>query len=334
MAATPRHHLVPQFLLREFADQAGRLRMIDRRDVSGAPRLVSVNNACNEAGFYRIDTDDVDPDHRDGHDPEVIEKHLSVFEARAKRALYTMVHSDPPWEPYDRFDVVNFVALQYVRGWRFRRMLDERGTAVMRHLLRSDPDRLRQMAVDLARSDGLPVNETTIAAGIEEMVGPRGPRLVSSKPNAIQIGLKSAFGPLGEMLWVRALKVVHFAPDTTLLTSDSPVATWSPGNTGRVLPLGTAAAVALPIAPTTALWFTRGGTDGHSNARAVRAAQINHVVADSAERWIFTHPERGALDKLAINPEPPVLAEGDEFALSDLLLARSIDQSRAGSRRR
>lgn len=300
MASTPRHHVVPQFLLRRFADASGKLHMVSRDDIEGRRLPVTVNNACNEAGFYRVESEDVDLDHRQEHDPEVIEKHLSVFEDRGERALAEIFNTDPPWDLHARFHLVNFAALQYVRGWSFRRYLNEIGTLTMRRVLMSDTDRLREMAVQLLRSDGRAITDSALASQIDEIVGPSGPHLVSSKPNAIQTGMEFAFGPLGEMLWVRALRVLHFEENSPLLTSDNPVVTWSPRPAERVEPLRLAAGIALPVSPTCALWFARRGHDGHSYSGVARAGQINFAVADSAEKWIFAHPDTNPLANLDI----------------------------------
>ncbi|MDP9117162.1 MAG: DUF4238 domain-containing protein [Actinomycetota bacterium] len=48
-----RHHLVPQFLLRRFADANGKLIMVKPGDLEVAVP-VTVNNACNEAGFTAL----------------------------------------------------------------------------------------------------------------------------------------------------------------------------------------------------------------------------------------------------------------------------------------
>ncbi len=95
MASTPRHHLVPQFLLRRFADDDAKLVMVKRDDLS-VSLPTTVNNACNEAGFYRIDTEDVAPSHQDGHDPEAAEKTLAAFEARADKSIRRIIEGATP----------------------------------------------------------------------------------------------------------------------------------------------------------------------------------------------------------------------------------------------
>ena len=73
---TPRHHTVPQFYLRNFANQDGQVLLVDR-DALGRANLTTVKKACAEVGFYRVDPDAFvlgDDDQRP--DPEIIEQHL------------------------------------------------------------------------------------------------------------------------------------------------------------------------------------------------------------------------------------------------------------------
>lgn|SRR6185437_896459 len=81
-----RHHLVPQFWLRNFADSRERLMMIPRRPPHQR-RGVSVAKACAEQGFYEIATSDLEESHRAGHDPEAVEKVLASLEGTVSRIM-------------------------------------------------------------------------------------------------------------------------------------------------------------------------------------------------------------------------------------------------------
>lgn len=98
----PRHHLVPQFLLRNFANKREELRAWPRDDLtSGHP--ISVNRACNEIGFYRIEVDDLEPWARGGHDPEQVEKVLSALEGDAAAVVAQLIESEIPHTEQDLF---------------------------------------------------------------------------------------------------------------------------------------------------------------------------------------------------------------------------------------
>ncbi len=57
--AMARHHLVPQMLLRRFAED-GRILQASPRD-GGSPIHMTVSKACAEAGFYELE---LEPQHQ------------------------------------------------------------------------------------------------------------------------------------------------------------------------------------------------------------------------------------------------------------------------------
>lgn len=305
MATTPRHHLVPQFLLRWFADGDGKLIMVKRDDLD-ASFPSTVNNACNEAGYYRIETEDLEPGYRDGHDPEALEKLLSVFESRAEQAIRHLLDDTPPWTDEDRYHLAHFTALQYVRGWHFRKQLDELGTLAMRREMLADRPSLERSAKRFLRERGEPATQKAVAEFIQRAYGSGGPRLVLGKSHAIQTTFRFAMETLVPMLFTRPLRLVHFAEDAPLLTSDSPVVTWAPGTpASRVVALSDAATITLPLTPSLALSFAVRGHDAIGTAGATRARQINTAAADLADRWIYYHPDTAPLAGLVIPSERP-----------------------------
>lgn len=305
MATTPRHHLVPQFLLRRFADADNKLIMVKREDLSSS-FSTTVNNACNEAGFYRIETEDIETGHREGHDPEALEKLLSVFESRANDALKHLLDGAPPWTDEDRYHLATFTALQYVRGWRLRKQFDEIGTLTMRREMLTNRPQLERSAKRLLRQRGEPATRKAVAAFVDHSYGPQGPRLVFDKSHAIQTSFRFALKTLVPMLFTRPLRLLHFTRDAPLLTSDSPVVIWAPDRPDeRVVALVDAATITLPLAPNLALSFSRSGQDAVAKPGATRARQINTAVADIVDRWIYHHPDTSPLNDLDIPSEKP-----------------------------
>lgn len=305
MAKYPRHHLVPQFLLRRFADAGNKLVMVKRDDLSYSATS-TVAKACNEAGFYRIETDYINPDHRAAHDPEALEKTLSVFETRADRAIKSLLGGAPPWSERDHYDLGMFMAFQYVRGWHFRKQFDEMGTLAMRREMLANRPRVEGLAKRYLRERGEKVTSESVDQFINSAFGPDGPRLVMGKPHAIQASFRFALEAVAPRILTRPIRLLHFSDDAPLLTSDSPVATWSPDRPhDRVVALADAATIMMPLAPNLALSFARGGQDAISSAGATRARQINTAVADIADRWIYHHPDTAPLDNLVIPAEKP-----------------------------
>src|SRR5688500_7539718 len=66
-----RHHYVPQFYLRRFADQKDQVRMIRRS--TGKVVTTSVSNAAVQVGFYDVETEDGTP-------RDLVERFLSSVE--------------------------------------------------------------------------------------------------------------------------------------------------------------------------------------------------------------------------------------------------------------
>jgi hypothetical protein len=92
---TPRHNTVPQFYLRNFANEDGHVLLVDRDDVSRTYPTV-VRKACAEVGFYRMDPEVFEPEvfevdkESERPDPEVVEQHLSQFERAAAPGIYKL----------------------------------------------------------------------------------------------------------------------------------------------------------------------------------------------------------------------------------------------------
>lgn len=118
----PRHHLVPQMYLKNFATADEKLVMVRRENLAFA-RPTSVVAACREAGFYTIPTEDLEPDAREGHDPEAVEKVLASIEGKTAPLISAILTTDtvPQLENFDRYRVAQFAALQATRTWAFRR---------------------------------------------------------------------------------------------------------------------------------------------------------------------------------------------------------------------
>jgi hypothetical protein len=122
--------------LRLYADASKKLTMVARDDLTRA-HTVTVNNACNEAGYYRIPAEDIEPYARAGHDPDALEKVLATVEGTTVPVIDKLIATNtaPSLDdlstregleaPWDRYQLALFVALQMTRTWAFRRDLKE-----------------------------------------------------------------------------------------------------------------------------------------------------------------------------------------------------------------
>ena len=108
MGEPKRHHIVPEFYLRRFAD-AGKVELLKRSNLAESIHT-SVENALVERHFYSIDTDE-------GRDSQVEKMLGSQVEPGAARAITRLVDEGRSLSlPGLRRAVSTFLAFQYVRG--------------------------------------------------------------------------------------------------------------------------------------------------------------------------------------------------------------------------
>jgi hypothetical protein len=306
----PRHHVVPQLMLRRFADDAERIVMADR-DPPHRTVTTKVRTAAAENGFYRIDADDVADGHRDGHDPELVEKALSGVEGAAAGPLVDLIAGRFP-SLEDRYRIALLVALQAVRGQGFRDEMERIATLAARTHLQATvtDDRIRGWLAD----KGQPVGPDDVEAFREEMLRDDGWSLRMSHSYAVQESLRFGMEVIQPRLYFSAWEVWTF-DGPVLLTSDAPVAPWSPPRPDG-LPVGIADAqhVYLPMDRSTVLVVTDRPQD-LTEDRAVRqtspalAGRVNRAVASGAHRWLYHHPDDRPLDGLRVGPRQRWMTE-------------------------
>ena len=297
-----RHHIVPQFLLQRFANEDGQLRALDRTDLVSV-HTTSVTKACREAGYYRIETEDLEEWARDGHDPELVEKTLSSIETDAAGITANIIAGNLPHNEADRLHLALFVALQMTRGWQFRDEIDQIGTLRMREELGGRRDELTIKARTWLRRQRQPAEPEDVERYIDHVLGPNGPKLVMNDAVRVQASLGHALHTLTPVLMQRHLRILRFERPS-LVVSDAPVGTWAPGQ-DRAVGVGNAALVFLPLSRQVALAYGAKVRTADSFAGQTRAAQINFLAADGAARWIYEHPADRIVEALDIPADRP-----------------------------
>lgn len=299
----PRHHVVPQLMLRRFADDAERIVMADR-DTPQRAIGTKVRTAAAENGFYRIDTDDVEDGHRDGHDPELVEKALSGVEGAAAGPLADLIEGRFP-SLEDRYRIALLVALQAVRGQGFRDEMERVVTLTAKTHLRATvtDGKIRGWLT----GEGRPAGQGDVEAFREEMLREDGWSLRMPHAQAVQESLRFGVEVVQPRLYFAAWEIWTF-DEPVLLTSDAPVAPWSPPRPDG-LPVGIADAehVYLPLDRRTVLVVTDRPEDTVADRKvrqtsAALAARVNRAVASGAHRWIYHHPDDSPLDGLQVGP--------------------------------
>ena len=294
-----RQHLVPQMLLRRFADERTMLRASPRS--GGAAVTMTVRRACKEIGFYDIE---LHPDYSHLMPRNQVEESLSAFEGRASAILDRFVQRDPDFTSEDRYNLLLFVAFQMVRGWSFRRELSELATLAAWQFLESEvPDeRIR----DYLDSLDSPADDASVDAFRRSVV--EGSWRIEADPShAVQEMVDTALNRyLPELFEKRRVQVLEF-DEPMLLIGDEPVVLWSPpGRDGKPSPVGVANAevIYMPIDRRHLLALALDGCEGFGRAPSELGVHVNGLVARAASRWVFQHPDDDAYP-IADLTDPP-----------------------------
>jgi hypothetical protein len=281
-----RDHIVPQMLLRRFADERQRLLATPR---AGGDRIpMTVTRACREAGFYDVD---IDPAFSHLARSNQIEMSLADFEGRASRLIDRFAEDELELTDQDRFDLMLFVAFQAVRGWSFRDEISELATLMAKEELRPrlTTERLRAQLM----KDGRAFDDAAVGAWREELLSSEWKVVPSQSAAAQQMGLLALNVIHPDLYFRRRVRLLRFE-EPALLVSDEPVALWvRPDRELDVRPLGIASADAIymPVDRRHAIALLLSGDEVVVDAKPKRAEIINRLVATGAHRWIFQHPD-------------------------------------------
>jgi len=272
----PRHHIVPQMILRRFANSRDQICMHPRGG-DGPPYLIAIRKACSEVGFYEIPTDDVAEDYQADHDPEFVEHILADIEGTANQIIADILSGDYPLDPRRRFKLTLFLALQMSRGWSFREGMNQVAQNVL---------------------------EQAAQARFPEIASSELPTITASKAFAIQHSLRVGVEVLMNYLYFRTWRILRF--DTPcLLTSDSPFEYWAPPDREDDGPfgVGNAPIVFFPLDRATVLAMSQSvGRDQTVRSGLTRARQVNYSVAVEAQKWIMHHQDDAPLTGVRLPP--------------------------------
>ncbi|NQX34729.1 DUF4238 domain-containing protein [Herbiconiux sp. VKM Ac-2851] len=287
--------------LRNFADGSGGI-MLANRDDPGLTFKTSTRKAVAERGFYRIETEDLARDEdRVEHDPEAIENALSQVEGAIAASIKRLVEPGSTPDQTDWYRLIQFAALQTVRGRRWREDMVALATQAARTSILAELDD-EHIRVWLVAQD-LPAGPDDVAAFYESLQGSRFPRLIPPQAVLVQESLKMAFGDpatgdlgLQQFLAGKSVSLIRTSR-VAVLTSDEPVCWWSPGDA----PIGyaTAQMVWVPLSPRLILQFRDPDFDpaahGVPDVADYLAKFVNGLVAAQADRWIIHHPSDAPL---------------------------------------
>lgn len=321
-----KHHLVPEFYLRGFAD-GERVMLTDRALRRSFP--TSVNRALKAGRYYEltqsptVDLRKLDPGERAAYLealnvmnqmpeftaqiierngdivrvlPGAVETVLSFFEGKAEGALRRLRESFPHISGDDRLWVATFIGVQFVRGEALRAHVDE----AMKLMFAQQMQRSPQMQRDWRRRTGRTLDD------------------VSTAMEGIHFGGDRVFALMFEVfehtvpiVLAKTWRLLEFEPGS-VLTSDEPVGLWArPGRDLTAEPLGmtTADAVYFPVDSSSVLQLLNPESCMPELRRTGAAAKVRHsnqTVASAARRWVVSRPGSTALAGLQVRRLPTV----------------------------
>ena len=292
--------------LRRFADDDFHLIAIPRDNLDQRMTL-TVRKAAAEVGFYAIPSDDLEPGARGGHDPEVAENSLAGIEGACATHIERILGGEfPPVSDTSRLHLSVFIALQYTRGWRFRRDLADIARLTAPAFIRQNVTAERIRAT--LEATGRPADPQDVEAMLARLTGPDGPKPVLRQAMYVQHAIQNAIEVIAPTLLVRRWRLLEF-PKPCLLVSDEPVAV--PVIAGR----GAANVPELwfPLDRSHALELALRGSEKLVQAPMSKARKINKLTASQAERWIFHHPDDDPLDGLDVSGRTGFIEKVDEL---------------------
>lgn len=303
----PRHHILPQMILRRFATTKELITMHSREGIR-SPFQLAVRKACSEVGFYEIPKADVADCHQEGHEPEIVESVLSGIEGAANAIITEILDGSFPISGEKRFRLAFYLALQMSRGWSFRESINQTAQNIL--ILHLEATMTDEWLADSIQKDGGRPSQRSIEDRRREILR-NPPRIEVGKSTAIQQSLDVGMNELLPHIYLRSWRILKFK-DPCLLTSDNPFGYWAPIDRRKDGPFGVgdAPAVFFPLDRSTALSMTlRRAEEQIVPSGQTRARQINYCVAVEAEKWIMHHPADAPLNGIEMPPKGRIVRE-------------------------
>lgn len=254
MSVPRRHHLLPQFYMRSFADTKGRVRVVAR--ASGDEFTTGTANVFVERDYYTVSSVDAEDD------PALIEGLYSQVEGVAAPIFEQLRDGEFPLDGQSRSEFASFMALQVSRGRMFRdfmdRVTDEMGRMVLRVAADAPEGYWEAKRTEWEANPEGPEPPPPLSERDRQML--REGKAFNIKPSREHV-IEMSFAHLEQMtlvLMAMTWRLVVF-DEPCLFTSEHPLSYWrEPSPMDRMYGIGptTADEVRLPISPTRALVLT------------------------------------------------------------------------------
>lgn len=281
-----RHHVVPKFYLKRFANKADQITAFHPEDFRRY--TTSVEKVGVEGHFYSIPTED-------GYDT-IVEETLSKLESIAAIDLAKLADGRSSTMPAFRRKLSFFMAVQFVRGRRPRYAMTDLYKQLFKKIAQFSTPQMIQAELK-RQGEEITIEEASKIAAVGQ-----DPTLQVELPADALINAAEIFKQ-GEQLipafYRRGWTILEF-DDPVLLTSDEPVAQGVVAEAPHMpAGVGNADSIAFPLDPHRALLMMREDIDNipHKRAKGTAdlATSINQIVALRAAKQVFFHPDTDPL---------------------------------------
>lgn len=305
-SAPRKHHIVPRSYLDRWAED-GLIRVTDvgqARDYKSTPA-----NAARETDFYRLASEDLDPETLP---PLLFEVLLSQVEGWGVEGINHLLQMPQEPDPQILAHFTWFLGMTMTRGNSTRSRLRKMSEEVMR-LQYGGMTRLGASA--MLRASGIEPTDAAVEDAITLVEEIRKGRVVISLQDAALIGIAAQNSyRMGQELLRR--KWTIFQTPQVLVTCDEPVVViGGPGHPrNERAGLESAGAVVFPLTPGMALVMfhsDRAAELGVSGEQLpigeldhAEVIELNREIAMSCHRWIFERPGKRIGARLKVPPDP------------------------------
>lgn len=284
-----RHHVVPRFYLARWADEKGRIRVIE--PAQNRDFLTTTTNVAVHTEFYTIDTEEGPSDE--------VETLISKIEGLAAPIIERIDAGQWPLDADDRGVMANFLSVQLARQPGLRGGLEtglETMIKMSAQMQATIPEFLKRAAADVFGTNATPDQVAEVKEALLEDFRVKMPR--NWWMESFLDGAAHFVQPIYDMAWTLIDSV-----EAEFLTSDQPMAHWRlpDDESGRPVGLLNAQYTTLPLSPRLLLrlgfTFTEQGRllaqpgDKAMGIEPPGTAIINGRTVGNAYRSIFLRPE-------------------------------------------
>lgn len=297
MSEAKRHHYVPRFYLRRFADQKDRL--IGHRKSTDKSVQTSSKNVAVETGFYSVEVE--------GVDGNVVEDALAVADSETAGVLARLDKSGLPISDDDRVTLAVFIALQLVRTKHHRATTDMAGS----FFARLNSKMMTKEQVRAAMEDmGEKLTDAEIEAAMEQaQAGLDDYEITLNSEYVWGLALETAMKEMVPRLLDRQWHMFE-AKSRAFVTSDHPIAyRRNKPDPFSGIGLETADEVWFPIDSQHLLVLARPDTLPDERVIQVTPAQvkdINSMLASWAYDWVFHDPRIAPFKSIGLPKQRPL----------------------------